>query len=456
MATHETEAKDSLNLTSDQKKKLKVVFITIFLDLVGFAIIFPLIPQLTKYYTEKDQANFFLEKLWRLVDVLASMVGHPVQQGQQIVLFGCLLGAIYSLLQFFASPLWGNLSDKIGRRKVLLTTLMGMVLSYLLWFFSGSFTLLVIARLIGGLSSGNISVASAVVADITNRETRSKGMAVIGIAFALGFVFGPAIGGILGQINLLQYYPLWADVGVNPFSLPALFALCLAVINWIFAFINLPETKESKLQDIATDTSQAEAHYRTFNIFKIFSTFSNSPLGRTNYTYFIFIALFAGMEFTLTFLTVERLDFSPKENGFLFVYIGFLIAMIQGGFVRRRAHIIGEKKVAFLGLCLLVPGLLVLANVQSLALLLTGLFFLASGSAMAVPTLTSMVSLLAPPEEQGKALGVFRSLGALGRIIGPLWASLIFWRFGSAVAYLCGALLISAPLYLLSRVPFKK
>ncbi len=433
----------------ENKRIFKLIFLTVFLDIAGFAIIFPLIPQLTQYYTDLDSQNIFLQILWKTVNFLAELLGASHAQGQQqIVLFGCLLGSLYSALQFFAAPFWGRLSDQYGRKNILRWTLLGTVISYVLWFFSGSFTLLVLARFIGGLCSGNISVATAVIADITDLKKRSAGMAYIGVAFALGFVFGPALGGLLSKINLLDHFPHLISWGVNPFSAPALLALVLSIINIGMLLRWLPETAKLK--------HDKEEIHRSANLIKIFKPHSLKAINLTNACYFLFITVFAGMEFTLTFLTVERLAFEPIHNGFIFVYIGLLIALVQGGFVRRRANIIGEKKVAMYGLICIIPGLFLLAKTTNMVYLMTGLFFLASGAAMSIPTLTSLISLFASEHEQGHVLGIFRSLGALGRIIGPLWASLIFWRWGSQVSYILGALFLIIPILILTKIPKPK
>src|SRR5690606_26642978 len=145
-------------------------------------------------------------------------------------------------LQFVAAPMWGAISDRIGRRPVLLISVFGLFISYIMWIFAGSFTTLVLARIIGGLMSGNLSIASAVVSDVTDEKNRSKGMAVIGIAFALGFVFGPALGGILSMFNPLEHWPDLAGLGINPFSAPALLAGLLALANFITIGTRFPET----------------------------------------------------------------------------------------------------------------------------------------------------------------------------------------------------------------------
>jgi MFS family permease len=187
-------------------------------------------------------------------------------------------------------------------------------------------------------------------------------------------------------------------------------------------------------------------------VLKIFSPLPIAKVNFVNFAYFLFIAIFSGMEFTLTFLTVERLNYAPMHNGFMFVFIGLMIALVQGGFVRRRAHVLGEDRVAVMGLVTIIPGLILIAYAQSTFLLLIGLFFLAAGSAMAIPCLTSLVSLFSPRELQGKSLGIFRSLGAIGRIVGPLAGSIIFWRFGSQSAYLVGAVALILPMLLMKKI----
>jgi MFS family permease len=176
----------------------------------------------------------------------------------------------------------------------------------------------------------------------------------------------------------------------------------------------------------------------------------------TNLSYFFFITAFSGMEFTLTFLAVERLGYTSMDNAYMFIFIGFVIGMVQGGYVRRKAHDVGEKKMALRGLSLIAPGLVLIAFTKMPWMLYAGLFFLAVGSAMVIPCMTSLVSLYSPKNMQGQSLGIFRSLGSLGRVIGPVYASLIYWRYGSVVAYISGAFLVFLPVSILSRLPERK
>jgi ferrochelatase len=436
-------------LPEESKKVLKLMFLTMFMDLVGFSIIFPMFPAMAKYYLEIDRDNFFLSGMMNLISNIQSisLSSDGTPQMSTVVLFGGLLGALYSLLQFISAPLWGGISDRVGRKPVLLISVFGLFISYVLWFFSGSFTLLILARLIGGMMSGNLSIASAVVSDITDEKNRSKGMAVIGIAFGLGFVFGPALGGILSLYNPIAHHPELSTFGVNPFSTPAALAALLSLVNFLTIWRSFPETLKPGVK----------AHIeRSVNPFKLLKPLPFPGVNLTNFSYFLFITAFSGMEFTLTFLAVERLGYTSMDNAYMFIFIGFILGMVQGGYVRRKAHTVGERKMSFQGLVMIVPGLLILAFAQVSWMLYAGLFFLAVGSAMTIPCLTSLVSFYTPAHMQGQSLGIFRSLGSLGRVMGPVYASLVYWKYGSINAYLIGALLILLPATLVKLLPAPK
>jgi len=437
--------KQDSTLPVESKKTLKIVFFTLFLDLVSFSIIFPMFPALAKHYIEVDPDNYFLNLIFNSINVLTSTSSTKIAS---VVLFGGALGALYSLLQFFASPLWGGLSDRIGRKPVLLVSIFGLMISYIIWFFSGSFTLLIVARFIGGIMGGNISTATAVVADITDDKNRSKGMAIIGISFAVGFIIGPALGGILSMIDLTKLYPSMTAYGVNPFSVPALLASVLCFINLLQVAFNFKETlpKGNKKR-----TSE-----RSLNPFKLFKPLPIFAVNLTNFSYFVFLSAFSGMEFTLTFLAVDRLGYTSMNNAYMFIYIGFILTLVQGGYVRRKASIIGESKMAIHGLISIIPGLLIIAFCYSTWMLYLGLFFLAVGSGQIIPCLTSLVSIHSPKEMQGQSIGIFRSLGALARVIGPIVGAIFYWKYGSKVPYILGALTLVVPMILVAKIPKKQ
>jgi MFS family permease len=422
-------------MTSEQKSTLKLVFLTLFLDLMGFSIIFPLFPELAEYYWKNDPDNIFLQQIFNFINTF----GRNPDSFQAIVLFGGILGALYSLLQFIASPFWGSLSDRYGRRPILLISLAGIALSYVLWFFSGSFSLLLLSRVVSGFMSGNLSTASAVVSDITDQKNRSRGMATIGIAFALGFILGPAIGGLMSLIDLTQLTPSLVSLGVNPFSSAALFAFVLTLINLVLMFFKFKET----------NSNHNQVTERSANIFRIFKPLPYANVNKVNVSYFIYLLAFSGMEFTLTFLAAERLNYSSWDNAKMFIFIGLIIAFVQGGYVRRKAHIVGEKKMAMQGFVAVIIGLLIIAISKSSAVLFTGLFFLSTGSSMVIPTLTSLVSQFTPSHEQGRSLGIFRSLGSLSRVFGPLFACVLYWQHGSATPYYLAAVAIIGSILIL-------
>ncbi|POB14246.1 ferrochelatase [Halobacteriovorax sp. DA5] len=435
---------ESEPLSDNAKKSLKIVFLTLFLDLVGFSIIFPLFPALAKYYLTVDADNVFLKAIFGSIDTLTQAGG--ASNFSAIVLFGGALGALYSLLQFVAAPIWGTISDRIGRKPVLLVSVFGLFISYVLWAVAGNFTILIIARFIGGIMGGNISTATAVVADVTTNKNRSKGMATIGIAFALGFIIGPAMGGILSLFDLTKFYPVLADYGVNPFSMAAIVAGVLSLFNLINLFNKFDET----LPEAKRGKHESE---RSANPITLFKPLPYKGVNLTNFGYFLFLLAFSGMEFTLTFLAAERLSYSSMDNAYMFIFIGLILALVQGGYVRRKAHTVGEKRMALQGLVTIIPGLILIGFAQSSWLVYAGLFFLAVGSSLVIPCLTSLVSMYSPAQSQGHVIGVFRSLGALARVIGPIVASLVYWRYSSAAPYYLGSIFLIIPILMIARLP---
>lgn len=422
-------------------RTLKIVFLTLFLDLVGFSIIFPLFPALAQYYLDVDGDNFLLRGIWWLVEKLMNDGGGQV--ATPIVLFGGILGALYSFLQFLFAPIWGTLSDKYGRRPILIISVSGLALSYVLWIFSSSFTVLIIARIIGGIMGGNISTATAVVADVTSVKDRSKGMATIGIAFALGFIIGPSMGGLLSLVDLSKYTTL---AGINPFSMTALVAFVLSLINLLLLITRFAETHPPALRGKALTQ-------RSANILGLFAPLPFKGVNLVNWGHFLFLTIFSGIEFTLTFLAVERLAFRSLDNGLMFIFIGVILAGVQGGLVRRYASRVGERKMALLGLFAIFPGTIIIGFAHNPVVFYGGLFFLAVGAAMIIPCLTSLVTIYTPSEHQGKTIGRFRSLGALARVFGPLVASLSYWKFGSAAPYFYGAGFLILPVIMIFNLP---
>ena len=427
-----------------RKGVLGLVFLTAFLDLAGFSILFPLFPAMLDHYVALEGADSFIG---RLAARLAELAGDGEQREFMVhVLFGGLLGSLYSVLQFLFSPLWGSISDKHGRRSTLRWTLAGTALAHVLWVFAGTFTLLIVARLLAGVMAGNIATVSAVVADTTTARERSKGMGMLGAAIGLGFVIGPAIGGLTAQIDLLSLWPGGEALGLNPFSAPALAAFALAAVNFLWAMARFPETHP--VEKRGRGPKERTANPRT-----LFTGLPDAGVRRTNLVYFFFGIAFSAAEFTLVFLAVERLGYTPLQNGLMFVYVGLLIALVQGGLVRRLAPRYGERKLARVGNVLVIGGFVVLAFAASGPTLYTALGLMAVGSAFVMPCLSALVSRYAPEERQGLALGTFRSLGALSRSIGPALGGVLYWSLGSRGPYLAGTVILFLPLFLALGLP---
>ena len=308
--------------------RLGIIFLTLFLDLVGFSIIFPLFPAMLEYYLPSgDGGSTLLGQLIAPLAGWAESSGATNPRFMTAVLFGGILGSLYSILQFICAPLWGAYSDRVGRRKVLLITISGLALSYIAWFFAASFWILVLARVLGGVMGGNLSVATAAVADSTTREKRSSGLAIIGIAFGLGFIVGPAIGGLLAKVDLSVIAPSLKAFGVNPFSMPALVSLILTTINLIWVYRRFEETLPAEKRGEPNPERKGLAVFRLFQC-------PDPATRRTNLVYLVYMLAFSGMEFTLTFLASERFDFTPAQNGGMFVFIGLILVLVQRGLPR--------------------------------------------------------------------------------------------------------------------------
>ena len=414
---------------------LGVVFLTLFLDLVGFSIVFPLFAAKLDFYMARDSG--LLQAAMNLVSWAPA--------DHQAALFGGVLGALYAGLQFFAAPVWGRVSDRVGRRPVLLIGLTGSALSYVLWVVSANFTLFLISRIIAGIMTGNVSVANAAVADITTPETRARGMAVVGMSFGLGFVVGPLIGGLTASLRIDDSTST-AAIALHPFSVPALIAAGLAVFNLVWAIIAFRETLPPEKRSVGGDPG------RTFNLLQVIDPSLGAGVPRLNLCFMLFTLLFSGMEATLVFLAAKRLDFTPENLGMLFAGLGLGAAVTQGayrGFVKR----LGVRTMAFIGLVALAPGLVLIGAVDwfpARGLLFAGCALLAISTGLVFPSLSALVSLAGDPQRQGWVMGTFRSASAFGRAVGPLLAATIYFWWRPGGPYLVFAALVSLPILLLA------
>ena len=353
---------------------LLIIFITVFIDLLGFGIIIPLLP----FYAEHFGAS-------------AVMVG--------------LLSSSFSLAQFLFAPFWGRLSDRVGRRPVILIGLLGSALSYAFFALATSLPMLFLARSLAGVAGANIPTAQAFIADTTTAETRARGMGLIGAAFGLGFIFGPAIGGFLSH---------WG------YAAPAWFAAALSLANFVAAVFLLPESRPPH----ARDTS------RPGRIEGIRRAVAQPNLPMVLLVYFLVVAAFASFEATFALYSERRFGFTPATIGYMFAWIGVVLATVQGVLVGRVVKRVGEKRLVPLAIfaIALALGFVPVAGTVPLLAAVAGL--LAMGMGFNSPSMLSAISQLADARDQGSTLGVSQSLGSLARIIGPLWGGWVFDQFG--------------------------
>ncbi len=397
---------------------LGVIFLTLYIDLIGFSIIFPLGPDLLEYYLGTEGSSGALGWLMTHITSLAHVLGKD--SNFAAVLFGGVISSLFSVLQFVFAPYWGALSDRLGRRGVLRWTVAGTALGYLVWALSGSFWLFLLSRIVSGAFSGNLSVATAAVADVTSRAERSKAMGLVGAAFGLGLVTGPTIGAFTAHINLLVDHPGLARFGVNPFSVPALIAFCLCLVNLIWISLRFNET--------LTDAARAEAREpRLKNPLRAILLLDNADIRRANIVAFIFSLAFVAMETSLTFLAAERFNYTARQNGYLLGFLGLCAIVTQGYIVRKLLKSQSEVKVLATGLATTVVGLVLIAFAGKVWMLYVGIAILATGSGLVNPATSGLISLYASATEQGRVLGIFRSLGSLSRAITPVLAGIIYW-----------------------------
>jgi MFS family permease len=434
----------SVPTPSHRPPSLGVIFLTLYIDLIGFSIIFPLGPDLLQYYLATDGHSGVLGWILGQTDAVARALGHDSHFAA--VLFGGVISSFFSILQFVFAPFWGAVSDRHGRRGVLLLTVAGTGLGYLVWVLSGSFWLFLLSRIVTGAFSGNLSVATAAVADVTSRSERSRAMGLVGAAFGLGLVTGPTLGAIAVHWNPVEHFPGLARFGFNPFSGPALIALALCLVNLVWISLRFGET--------LTHAARAEARDpRIRNPLTAILGLADPAIRRANIVAFIYSVAFVAMETALTFLAAERFGYTARQNGFLLAYLGLCAIITQGYIVRRLLLRVDEVRILFAGLAASGVGLLVIGFAAAPWMLYAGLAALALGSGLVNPASTGLISLYSTAAEQGRVLGIFRSLGSLSRAITPVLAGAVFWIWGSATVFVIGALLAAVAAGLSLRLP---
>jgi MFS transporter, DHA1 family, tetracycline resistance protein len=348
-----------------QRSPLFVLFLTVFIDLVGFGIIIPILP----LYAEHFHAT-------------------PIAIGW--------LTGIYSGMQIIFTPILGKLSDRFGRRPVLMVSIAGTAVGFALMGLANALPLLFVARILAGITGGNISIPQAYIADVTAPEQRSRAMGLIGAAFGLGFTFGPLIGGVMSRIS---------------YSAPFFFAAGLAVANAVLVYLILPESLSHE--------HRAKPH-EDAPVAEVFRHGRGWMFAIVVATYFFLIAGFAIMTTLFALFTEKRFGYDARANGYLFGFIGILTVVVQGGLIGRLVKIFGEVTLARVGLLLTAASLALLPVSSNLTILLVACAGLSFGSGFASPPLSGLASQMIERSWQGRALGVMQSAGSAGRLLGPL------------------------------------
>ena len=367
------------------RSALAILFVIVFIDLLGFGMVIPVMP----LYAKRLGAS----EAWT-----------------------GLLSAGYSAMQFVFAPIWGRLSDRIGRRPMLLGSIVMTAVAFALYGLAGSFPMLLISRLFAGAATANIAIARAFVADVTAPEDRARGMGIIGAAFGLGFVLGPAIGGVLSNYSL---------------SLPGFAAAALAAVNGIAAWFILPEPEHR----FSVDRRPRFAAMR--------EELARPGIRRVIGIYFITVLAFSAMEATYAFLARQRYGLAESSVGYVFAYIGVLLVIVQGGLVGRLSRRFGEKSLLVAGLVLQAIALASLPFGVGLPGLLATTAPLAIGAGLTQPALSALLSRFARAQDQGGTLGIGESAAAFGRIIGPEAGTWTFGQWSIAFPYVGGAALMA-------------
>ncbi len=357
-------------MTETAKKRgfppILVIFLTVLVDMIGFGIVIPILPLYSRTFHATD---------WQIG-----------------ILFGC-----FSLMQLLSAPIMGRCSDKFGRRPILLLSILGTALSFLILGLANSLWMLFLGRIIDGISGGNIPTAQAYIADVTPLEKRSGAMGLIGAAFGLGFVFGPALGGLLGHYSI---------------QLPFYVAAALAFVNALAIFFFLPES---------LNEAQRKNHpAASGSLWQNFLSIQGGPMRNLMWTSFISTLAFSLVTALFTLFTDKRLHWHARENGMLFAYIGILGVLIQGGMLRRMVPKMGEKPLIVVGSIFLFLSMALMPLSGNLTLVVVASTALAIGNSLVTPLLSGLASKSAEAHSQGVVLGVMQSIASFARMLGPM------------------------------------
>lgn len=383
---------------------LFVIFTTVLIDLIGFGMVIPLIGLYGRHY---GATGFQLS----------------------------VLGGIYSLMQFFFAPVWGAVSDRVGRRPILLFSLAGSTLSYVAFALAPSYGWLVFSRALGGLFAANISTAQAYIADVTTPQDRAKGMGLLGAAFGIGFTLGPPLGGIAS-----------ARLGL---AAPGLIAATICGLNALLAVFRLPESLPAEVR-INRSNAPGVARGKWFNRQQLAHAFQSPQRKILFFTFFAVTFAFSTMEQTFSLLFQTKFGFETGEAGYrtglVLMVAGLVGAMIQGGLIRILVARLGERNLLLIGLGISAVIMAMFPFLPTYPLYFLIVLPMAVGSSLINPSLSSLISKAANAQEQGSTLGVSQGLGSLARALGP-FCGLMTFAVAPQIPYLISSTIYASLLF---------
>ena len=389
-----------------RRASLAVLFLTVFIDLIGFGMVIPFLSFYAREY------------------------------GASGVTVGAVVG-IYSIMQFFFAPVWGRLSDRVGRRPVILLSLTASCTGYLLFAFSHSLAILFASRVIAGIGGANIGTAQAYIADSTSPENRAKGMGLIGAAFGLGFILGPPMSIVLAELGTRH--------GMAGNLLPGLVAAGMSFTAFLIALSVLAESKPKDLVPRSAVPPQFDR--------RLWREIATHPLlASIMLALFLTLLAVAGMEVTVTLHGRDRFQFRQRDIGLLFLFMGVIVASIQGGLIGRIVKRVGEHGAIVIGAASFTLGFALVPSVWRVPLLYIVAFLIAIGQGLSYPALTALLSKIAPENERGSLLGMATSIGSLARFLGPLLSGYLYDLAGAAGAFYGGGVLMAAALFIALRM----
>ncbi|KAJ5350461.1 Major facilitator superfamily domain general substrate transporter [Penicillium brevicompactum] len=418
---------------AQRKQVLKVLMLSLLIDLISFTFILPLFPSLLSFYRTQDPSpDSLLNRIFHYLNAYKNAFARPINSRYDIVLLGGALGSMFSLLQAFAAPIIGGLSDRYGRRRALLISMLGNLMSVLLWVSARDFRTFLASRIVGGISEANVQMANAIVADITDVEHRGSSMALVGVCFSIAFTFGPMLGAGLSTVNV---------VAENPFIVAAFVSLVLILVETLYLWACLPETHPRlttlPIEGASKKSDAPSAEKKSFVPTK--HTHTNNP-ALLNALHFLFLLPFSGLEFSLPFLTTTlyagtATTASPAAlNGRLLSLMGLVASLLQGTVVRRLPPLITLRA----GIVACAISFFCLAHVTTPSGLYAAGALLAVTTATVVTGLNSLGSFEAQDADRGAVMGRLRGWGQAGRATGPILFCSLFWWAGREAAYTAG------------------